>query len=366
MRRNIWKGLVLLLLCAALLTACGGKKARLITGLVTELHTGEDGSLTAFVIQTESGEDIGVLLSEETLAYPAENGSWTSEDLRAAFQAALRPDVMIRAECARGKKKLTTDGGTSIPAYRAEFIHITGRLDRGAVTMEDGTPVDVMVESGTRIYRLADGTELLRVRPLVSPENSYTLGTDGLDTLNETARRQVLAYYDQRGLLYDERAELEKVYALYRESGTGFVSGWVDQSVSPAACNHRLIYLLTTVTLPTGEESGHLVYETRLSDAFDRETGAHIDTWELFTAPKDVVVKALLDAGGVEDPTLRAEMETIPWDGRITIDTDSLSVWFEAGTLPSQPNSTGFWVGYDQGIRDLVQDWAIPESREQS
>lgn len=316
------------------------------------------------MIQT-GGQEIGILLTEKTLAYPAEGGSWTLEEMRVAFQAELSPDVQISADRTGGKKTLTTDSGAQITAYEASTIRITGRLERGAVTVGDGMPVDVLEGNAFRTYRLSDGTELLRVAAeLHGPAYSYTGGVESFDDLSEAAQKQVLEYYDGRGVLYDEREELEKTYALYQEEGGAFLSGWVEQSVSPIASSGRVMYFLTTITLPTGRENGNITYETRLCDAFDRETGVHIDTWDLFRAPKDTVMRTILDESGISVQPLRAEMEAASWDGRIAFFPDGLSVEFEPGALPSQTEATGLFVDHTSAVKDLIQDWAAPESRD--
>lgn len=363
MKRNIWKWIALFLLCATLLTACGSEKLQTVTGLVTELQVGDNGDLTAFVIRTNGEKEIGILLTENTLAFPS-NGSWTAAELKEAFQAALRPDVVISADCTRSKKTLMTDSGARITAYESSYIHITGRLDRGAVTMRDGTPIDVLEENqlSRRTYRLADGTELLRVTDPHGPAHSYVGNVESFDDLSGMARDQVLAYYEKRGLLYDEHEELEKIYALYQKLGADFRSGLVEQAVVPTASNDRLMYFITTVTLPTGSENGNLVYEIRFGDAFDRETGVHIDTWDLFTAPRETVIQAILDQCGVDDQPLRAEMEAAPWDGHIVFFPSGLSVEFEPGALPSEEQGSDFSVDYYPIIQDLMQDWAVPKS----
>lgn len=367
MSRNIWKGLVLLLIGIILLTACDSQKTRQVTGLVTELQLEDNGDLTGFVVQTDGEQEIGILLTEKTWAYPEESGSWTVEELRTAFQAALQPDVEVSADCARSKKKLTTDSGAQITAYEATYIFITGRLDREAVTTRDGTPIDVLesrISSKQRTYRLADGTELLRVNAPYGPECSHTGGVEDFDDLSETAQEKVLSYYEQRGLLYDEQEELEKVYALYQKYGADFRSGLVEQSVSPTASSYRVMYFLTTVTLPLGYENDNVVQEIRLGDAFDRETGDHINTWDLFTAPRNAVMTAILDQSASNDQTLRAEMERVPWDGRIVFFPDGLSVEFEAGVLPSETHGSGIAADYDAVIMGLMQEWAVPKSRD--
>lgn len=357
---------LLLTVCLATDPAGGSGRTQEITGLVTELQTGDDGGLTAIVIQTREGGEAGILLTAETLAFPPESGGGTSEELRAAFQAALRPDMMISADCTRGKKVLTTDDGAQITAYEARYIRVDGRLNRGAATMRDGTKIDVLEEHtwSRRIYRLANGTELLQVNTPYGPERSYVGGVEGFDDLSAAAQEQVSAFYRQRGLLYDEQAELEKVYALYQELGAGFRSGLVEQRVAPTASSGWVMYFITSVTLPAGHENGNMVYELRLGDAFDRETGAHIDTWELFTAPREAVMKAVLDEAGMTGQPRRAEMEAASWDGHIIFFPGGLSVNLELDTLPNEPNTIYiFDLDYTPAIQALMQDWAVPKSR---
>lgn len=369
MNRNNWKALVPLLLCVTLLTACNIEKTQQVTGLVTELQVDDNGDLTGFVIQTDAQKEIGLLLTEKTFTATGESHIWTQDELRAAFQTALQPDVAVDADFTRRKRILTTDSGAQIPAYEASYIRITGRLNRGAVTMRDGTPIDVIEDrtGSHRAYRLADGTNLLRVwNTPHGPENSYVDGVEGFDNLSETAQGKVLAYYEQRGVLYDEQEELEKLYALYQKLGADFQPGFVQQSVSPTASSDRVMYFLTIVNLPTGHENGNVCYEIHLSDAFDRATGVHIDTWDLFSAPKETVVKTLLDKSGLADHPLRAEMEAVSWDERIAFFLDSLLVQFEWDSLPSETGyaNFGFSVDYDPIVKNLMQDWAIPKSQD--
>jgi len=343
----------------------GSERTRELTGLVTQIQTEGGGNLAAVVIRTDDEKETGILFTQETLAFLPEGGSGTPEELRPAFQAALRPDVMVSADCARDRKTLTTRGGSRIAAYEARCIRVTGRLSRGAVTMRDGTRLDVVEDNRVlpgRTYRLADGTELLRVRTPAGPGNVSVSGVEGCDSLGEAAQEQILAYYERRGLLYDEQEELEKVYALYRELGADFRSGLVEQCVSPTASGDRVMYFLTAVTLPAGQENGNICYEIRLGDAFDRETGAHIDTWDLFTAPKEAVMRAMLDESGVTDRPLRSAMEAVSWDGRMVFFPDSLSVMFEPDVMPGRTHGSGFGLDYTPAICALLQDWAVPKT----
>ena len=292
---------LLLTVCLATNPAGGSGKTQELTGLVTGIRTDENGDLTAIVLQTSGGKETGILLTEETIAFPPGSGAWTSEEGRAAFRAALAPDSLIIADCTRGKHTLAADGGAQIAAYEARRIQISGQLLRGAAAAQDGTILDVLEDNiwQRRTYQLADGTELLQVNAPHGPQNSYVGGVEGFETLSETAQEQLAAFYNSRGLLYDVQDVLEQVYSLYQQLGADFRPGLVEQSVSACASNDRILYFLTAVTLPTGRENGNICWEVRLCDAFDRETGARIDTWDLFTAPKETVIQALLDAGGI-------------------------------------------------------------------
>lgn len=338
-----------------------GRQELRISGLVTELQQGEDGALTALVIQTAVDEEIGILLTEETVSHLPDQPTATP-----ASHAALRTDLLLSADCAQDETVLIRADGTQCAAYAARYLEVNGQLNRGAVALRDGTLLDV-VESNNLItcrYRLADGTELLHVSAPSGPERVHVSGKESFDDLNETAQANVLAYYEQRGLLFDEQAELEKVYALYQTLGPDFRTGWLNQSVSLSASGERVIYFLTAVDLPAVRENEIVYNEVQLGDAFDRETGAHLDVWELFNVPRETVIKTILDANrDITDPALRAALESAPWDGRIVFFPDRLSVTFEPGILPGQTDAYG--IGYDNraGIQALMQDWAVPKSR---
>lgn len=345
-----------LVLCAALLSGCGGE-SRAVSGIVTEIQTGDGGALTALVLRTDTGEELGMLIGEETIASPPGGGGGTTQSLLKEFQEALHVDDSVNAWYGGRKQTLTTASGEKIAAYKASHLRITGGLLRGAVTMPDGTALDLLDLGETRRYRTADGTELLCVR---NPENRFA---ENIGTLGEAAQEKIVDWYAERGPLYDEGAALEKVYALYRELGEAFNPGLAYQSVYMSAQSERAVYLLTVVTEPTGEENGNLLHETDLCDAFDKQTGERLGVWELFTVPKEKVMRAVLDANGIDDEKLRAEMAAAEWDGHVVFYDDSLMVEFGPGVLPSEPE--GFWltVDYENGIGGLMYDWARPEMK---
>lgn len=361
MRKKLYFLMTLALLFG--LTACGKGSVQL-RGLVTEVQTGPDGVLTAFVVQASDGSRTGILLTGDTFAAPSRSGSWTGSEMRAEFQAELLPDVSVSAVCLSPKKKLTAQDGQEIAAYEADTIYINGRLNRGAVTLADGTAIDVLEDNNPvadRAYRLPDGTELLWVRGPSGPEHCYVGGLESFDDLSTRAQEKVSTWYENRGPLFDEAAELEKAYSDWKSKGEDFQSHMVDQSTSPSASSERVMYFLTTVTLPYYGEGSATVYNLRLCDAFDRETGEHIDTRDLFTCPWEQVVQAILDGDPTLSDPLRAEMETALTPERIEIFSDSVSVNFEPGVLPSHTPDSGYSLSAH--VTELMYPWAAPKTQ---
>lgn len=368
MRRMLRLGLLPLFLCAVFLTACGktvtGQPST--SGLVTEVHTGADGSLRSFVFQTGDGRQLGVLLTDKTRLSPPESGVWTSAELQAYFQEALQPDVKVSVTFASDKQSLTTEGGAQIDAYEADYADITGKLNRGAVRLRDGTSIDMLEDSWSvseRIYYLSDGTELLWVRGSRGPANVYVGSLESFDDLSEAAKEKVTAWYEERGLLYDEEKELEEAYAAWKEQGEDFRSRMVDQDVSPSASSDRVMYFGTYATLPLDHGDGCTSYTLSLGDAFDRETGEHLSLWDLFRCSEEEARRAILDAAldwpGSEG--VRAEVEAAFSPERVVVRSDSLSMDYEPGSMPSQEHGYSFSVKLGQ-IKDLMYDWAVPKN----
>ncbi len=361
MKRTLCACLALLLMLP--LAACG-EESRQVRGLVTEVKTGEDGALTAFVVRTQGGEPMGVLLTGDTLAVPPRSGSWTSSEMRVEFQEALEPDIQISAACLRPKKTLTTQDGQKIAAYQADTVYITGRLNRGAVALADGTVLDVLEDyfsSTNRTYLLPDGAELLLVRGPSGPEHHYVGGLESFDDLSEPAKEEVLAFYEARGALFDEGAELEKAYSDWKAKREDFRCHMVEQDVSPSASSRRVMYFGTHVTLPLDHGDSCTSYTLSLGDAFDRETGEHLELWDLFCCSEAEARRAIIDAAldWSENDELRAEVESAFFPERVIVGNDGLSMDYEPGSMPSQEH--GYFFSADLSkLKDLMYDWAVP------
>lgn len=359
-----WTALFLALCLALGLTACQSGE-RGVEGLVVEVQTNEAGDPTAFVVEDSQGKRTGVRLAEGTRLWPRSSGSWTEEELRAAFQEDLRVDAWAFASCYPRRENLEMADGEEVLAYWATSAGIEGELHREALTLRDGTSVDLLEWDSrrSRIYRLADGTELLRVEEPMGPENVRVMGREGFENLSERAQEKVRAYYEEQGPLYSEGEELETSYAAYRELGEAFQCDWVCQDVSPTASSQRVMYFLTNLTLPQ-ERGGQIVCELRLGAAFDRETGEKIDNWDLFTASQTEVRRRFPElCGWVDEPELQAAMSEALEADMFVFFPEYVSVDFPPGTLPGEENGYAISLHYKDAPEGFLQPWAIPQER---
>lgn len=239
-----------------------------------------------------------------------------------------------------------------------------------AYTFSDGVSVDRWqdVWDGDR-YLLPDGTDLLWVQAPMGPENVVN-GHENVDSLSDAARAAVLAWFEDRGLLYDTEQELERAYALYLrccETGETYQDGLVEQVIAPVGSATKVIYFQTTLTLPA--EEPRMLTNTVLQECFDRETGELMSVWDLFTAPEEearrVLLKAMRPADITDAPESREAIAAAMRPEYIGIGTESIEVWFPRGTLP-EGESDGWVLRYEDHpeLRDILQPWAIPKGAE--
>lgn len=248
---------------------------------------------------------------------------------------------------------------------RREAMEFT-LAEEGAYTLSDGTSVDrwQLWHWGDGYYRLPDGTDLLRVREPIGPENAAN-GQENVQDLNETAQAAILAWFEERGLLYDVSQELERAYALYlrcRETGEAYQEGMVEEAVTPASSNERIICFRTSLTLPLDEP--RMAEEILLGTVFDRETGQVIPIWDLFTIPEAEARAWVAEQAAGGGPVLRREMEAALEPEWIILEPGHLSVKFPRGTLPSQETACGWFEEYEKAPGAVLQPWAIPDAPE--
>lgn len=349
--------IMLLFVGMCLLCGCSIKKS--LTGQVVEAIAGTDSTYPQYVILTEEGKEIGIIMDEQTRVW-----SFMHEFYVEAFKNGITTNVMISVESNRPAVSMNTPDNSKIKAYVAKDIQISAVLTKAAVLLSDGTSVDIWEYLDYIVYQLSDGTKLLRVQTPSGPNHAYVAGIESFDDLSEAAKANVLDFYADQGLLYDVNSQLEQAYADYQHTKikAEFNSYMLSQYIAPTASNDRVMYFLTSVQLPIYGKN--VFQEIRLGAAFDRETGKHINNWELFSCSKEEVIQTILDTAQVKDVALRAEMEKAFAPEYIILFPDNLEVSFPAGTLPSQEQSYMLGLDYNEELSQILNTWAIPTPRE--
>ena len=234
--------------------------------------------------------------------------------------------------------------------------------EEDALILSDGTAVDRWQKgySGYDFYKLKDGTELLREEHPSGPENVYVGGRESFTSLPEHTAKAISAYYDDMGLLYDLETEVEGAYQEYltcQTEGEEFFSYYLGQSTSLCASNERVVYFLTSVTLPLGGQCG---MNYQVGAAFDRETGKVIPVWDLFTLPEEDVKALIVEEFAPRSEAERAEMLEKLTAEYLVFQPDSLNVSFPYGVLATELYTSVVGIDYGE-LTGVLHDWAVPD-----
>ncbi|WP_394266150.1 hypothetical protein [Anaerotignum sp.] len=132
----------------------------------------------------------------------------------------------------------------------------------------------------------------------------------------------------------------------------------IEQSVSPAAANDRLIFFQTSLLLPLTEKT---FTEHNQCEVFDRQTGAYLPIEDLFTCPPEELGSRLLELGTVSEAD-REDMEDAFQKEYLFFTEDALCIDFPAGSLKNHPDQYILSIGKKETL-GLLHDWAIPDER---
>lgn len=233
-------------------------------------------------------------------------------------------------------------------------------MKKDAAALSDGTSVDRWQYPNSAVYTLKNKTELLTVQNPGGPENVWVIGRESFHDLGEKAQDRIRAFYQEQGLLYEEKAVLEQAYSDYRKAGKPreFQAYMLSQETSLVSSSSRVICFQTLVLLPN---DGASEYEYRIGAVFDKTTGEHIENEDLFSCPMKEAIQVMLDLAGVEDSALREEMKNAFQEEYITFLPDHLEICFPKGTLPSQEYTCILSLAYDEGLSEILYEWAVPQ-----
>ena len=151
-------------------------------------------------------------MSDKTRVYP-QDGMPGEDD----FLSGSAPDVMVSVTFEGPETSLPISSGEELKAREAGAVFIYGFLKPDAAALADGTKLDIWQYVGSTAYTAKDGTELLKVEEPVGPADAHYSGLS-LSDLGETAQENITAWFEARGVLYDEQAELERACAAWLEA----------------------------------------------------------------------------------------------------------------------------------------------------
>lgn len=249
------------------------------------------------------------------------------------------------------KKKLFVFGYCFSMVMLSACSKEDGDAGGDGMKLADGTAVTVEQDGMYSIYKLEDGTELLKERAMVGPENSKASHTDGFADLGEDAQKTVSEFYEELAPYYDVSQALEDAYAEYQGDQESFEADTVGQHVIPLESNEEIMYFMTDVDLPEKMSVCH---------AFKRETGENISNYELFSCGESEIVERLFAIAGKEDEVLKEEMKAALKPEYLVFDFEYLILMFPAGVLASEADGYNLGVEYVK-LGELLYEWAVPE-----
>lgn len=225
-----------------------------------------------------------------------------------------------------------------------------------ACVFSDGNYVDqwqVVGWSGMtsrKEYRLPDGTVLFENRGAGLPGEMENASISGVSDLSETAREKVIAYYQRQNADYDISGDLESAYEAYlqcQQDGSEYSPGVSSREVITFAANDKVLWLCAMTT------KNQQYWET--GAAFDRKTGDYIPAWELFTVPKEEVVRRVVSAAQATAPTQeqKKQIESVPPEN-VVFQQDTLEIWL----------SDGCYAVDIEDVKDILKPWAVPDRAE--
>ena len=361
------KLIAILVLCIALLCGCS-RNTKTVSGWVDGYVFAENSAYPVIIVKTFNDRLYGVAIDENTFMH-----SWVESEAAQQQLEKLKDgtaeNIELQVHYRGGFHNTKTDNG-KIKTVNATIVLLSSVLEKQACTLRDGTLLDVVNSDSDKTYQLDDGTQLLRVNISTGPENVYSGVLYSFDSLTEKAKEKVMEYYDNRGLFYDETETLEQAYSQYKSNPADFHTYLLEQSVSPAAGNDKIISFFTSVTMPL--DNGGIGQEIRLGEIFDIQTGEYISSFDVFNCDMEKVMDVLLEEVFTDD------FGNLVWDSDnaklaqqikqnikpeyIILWNDNIEIAFPAGTLEGEDHCFIMGIDYTNKIKEIMHTWAIPDT----
>ena len=236
-------------------------------------------------------------------------------------------------------------------------------MEETAMVFDDGVTASLWQRPyfGQKVYRLADGTELLTVDAPNTVDNVAVVGMEGYDGLSETAGRKVLDYFTDLGILFDEEGELQRAYEDYclaKDEDRAFNTHMLVQDSSPYGENDSYLCYITTVQYPQDLRFDRTILEDRYSVIFDKATGEAVPPWALFRVPEKQARQFVLDQIMRYYRGNRLDAEGALDDSRIFWSARGLSIDFPQGALPGEQYAWGMSIDL-KDLKDVLTEKAL-------
>ncbi len=309
-----------------------------------------------FLIRTTDEKELYILTDKTTFLH-----SWLEETEPDALVSGELNQPVVQVFITTRPRRMKVEDKT-YRAYLADQIILLSAVEFDAYTLPDGTKLDVRRHDDRRIYQTKDGTAILSEQLPVGPDRVSVGGQLSLEALEPRAQQRILHWYENRGLLYNLDAEIQKAWKAYNacENKVEFQNYHVYQEVYPNAYNDRLIWFATGAAIPVDSQ---VLTDTRSCAAFRRDTGEHVPLEYLFTCSPEDIGDLVLDAADTA-PEQLADLKQAFRPEYLVFHSDALELWFPAGSLPDTEYASIVSVEY-KNLTDILHPWTIPDSAEE-
>lgn len=327
-------------------------KEREVSGRVVETSVSKDG-FTYVAIKTSNGEMLGIKIPEETTII-----SWGRDITRDDFKSGNIGDIIIEVSYNGLPNFYQMKDGKRIKSYESDRVDIVETLIE-KVYLSDNTEVEIWDRTLFGIeYRLLDGTELLSIGDDSFSIDDIRSNLEELTPkLKQDAIENIVKYYEKRGALINELSEVEKGYNEYKECDKkeDFDDDYIEESTVPMSASEDVIYMLSSYMSKGG------CYN--IGEAFNINTGEFIEVEDLFKCSQNKVLEKIYEIRKIENIESKKEIKNALEAGRFGMYKDCMEIYYREATYEDEEQSDliARWIAYDEGIAEILYDWAIPK-----
>ncbi len=347
-----------------ILAGCDENRYENLTGTVTEVKVSDGYKYPIYTILTPENHTVNVTLKQDGAVISFGNDMPDAKCLETGYISEY-DCIGICCDYDAAKARKSSDDIIEVSS-----MYIDRVLYKNAVILSDKTPVDMWDNCGFyQSYHLADGTELLKdYRPkYLDALSVVSVPTEYKALLSQQAVDNILDFYSENSLLFDNKPYIEKAYARYLESEdkAEFESFDLTLGTVMTAVSDKNAYFSVSITIPNEKGENE---QKQWGVAFDRDSGEYLDFWSLFKCGKNDAEQVIIEAvfNTIEkDSGLTKEILAENFDASCVIFwQDSIEIWYPKGTLPKTDYEFGIGIDGEnmEKIYSIMHNWAVPHS----